>query len=423
MAITPVSNRYKGFIFDGENSRSYGVYVTDVEVFGAPKRDVEMLAIPGRNGAYALDKGRFENIEVKYICAIGADTESDFNDAMSDFRCMLASRKGYKRLTDEINTGEYRMAVFSDGVDVASLNKKTGTFDVVFDCKPQRFLTVGETGTAYSSGDTITNPTLFESHPLLECDGYGTVAVNGEEMEITLDPLGHVILWNGNTWIGGDYNITLDTSKYRTGDHIVIKGFGSGEPTTEISIPVYPKAVEKPITSISISETPPTYSGYTTYTTGIGATGYRVRVVPPQNGFTAGTAGNKTQSVTITGTYDDNGVSTSFTVTYQLKYAYNGSTTIAVTQTATTSTPDIGHGGQVKVGEIYVDSTKTALGHNIYIDLDIGEAYYIDGGSVISLNNSVSIPAELPVLNPGANTITYDNTFNTVKVTPRWWEV
>lgn len=156
MAITTVNARYEGFIFDGQNSRNYGVYVTDVEVFGAPVRNVEMIQIPGRNGAYALDNGFYENIQVTYKCAMGCESQADFNAGISAFRNMLASRIGYKRLEDEINTDEYRMACFHGGISVPTLNKDTATFDVVFDCKPQRFLKSGET--AVTIGGDVTNP-------------------------------------------------------------------------------------------------------------------------------------------------------------------------------------------------------------------------------------------------------------------------
>ena len=113
MAITTVNPRYEGFIFDGENSRDYGIYVQNVKVFGAPTRDVEMISIPGRDGEFALDKGRFNNIQVVYTCAFGTNSQTDFNTGVSDFRNWLASRKGYKRLEDEINTTEYSIKLCS----------------------------------------------------------------------------------------------------------------------------------------------------------------------------------------------------------------------------------------------------------------------------------------------------------------------
>ena len=108
MAIAPTGEMFKELIFDGVSSRDFGVYITGEAVFDAPKRDVEMIAIPGRNGEYALDRGRFENIDVKYPAGIFADSEEDFARAISDFRNFLCSRSNYCRLEDTYNEDEFR---------------------------------------------------------------------------------------------------------------------------------------------------------------------------------------------------------------------------------------------------------------------------------------------------------------------------
>ena len=59
----------------------------------------------------------------------------------------------------------------------------------------------------------------------------------------------------------------------------------------------------------------------------------------------------------------------------------------------------------------------------MYIDLDIGEAYKIEGNEPVSVNDAVVLPAELPTLSPGTNTITFDNTITQLKIVPRWWRV
>ncbi len=134
MAVAPTGAIYKALKFDNVSSRTYGVYITGEAVYNAPERDVEMITIPGRNGTFALDNGRFENIEVSYPAGIYADTEADFRQAISDFRNFLCSRKGYVRLQDEYNPDEYRMAVYKSGLDVTPAMLRAGEFNIVFDC-------------------------------------------------------------------------------------------------------------------------------------------------------------------------------------------------------------------------------------------------------------------------------------------------
>ena len=164
MAVVPTGEIFKTLTFDGQSSGDYGVYITGEAVYNAPARDVEMVTIPGRNGQLALDKGRFENIEVSYPAGIFADNEADFAQAVSDFRNFLASRSGYCRLEDDYNPNEYRMAVYKSGLEVDPKLLRAGEFDIVFNCKPQRWLkdgetavTIGEWGeTETASGDIVT---------------------------------------------------------------------------------------------------------------------------------------------------------------------------------------------------------------------------------------------------------------------------
>ena len=83
---------FNSFTFDGESSLKHGVYITGEAVYNAPERAVEMISIPGRNGAIALDQGRFENIEVTYQAGSFGSSQGEFATIMRAFRNVLASR-------------------------------------------------------------------------------------------------------------------------------------------------------------------------------------------------------------------------------------------------------------------------------------------------------------------------------------------
>lgn len=633
MAITTVNARYEGFIFDGQNSRNYGVYVTDVEVFGAPVRNVEMIQIPGRNGAYALDNGFYENIQVTYKCAMGCDSQADFNDGIAAFRNMLASRTGYKRLEDEINTSEYRLALFKGGMTVPTINKESATFDVVFDCKPQRFLKSGETAvtiggdvtnpqtksgsivsiesdggdkvtslvaqitpvqagsgdpsptnvrpitgwtavnvivsptTTASDGTTTTtalgrtvyggtvdivtgaltvtwvaarigalawgynssgnyfytssvskkagafnilsdiyatatvddvtrmgdyhikgsaannnvfvtdsryttvadfktandqlyiyvevatpqtynlttqevellagqnnvwadtgdisityghdpnklvNPTLYNAHPLLAftASGAGTININNDTISVTNQPIGDIVLANVVKLESGESVTWTDTSRYITGDAIRID-----------SIP----AVQTTVVMDSYS-----YANYTNYisdnmdylsTTSTSRGMLVTHSIPTPPQYVAGTAKSDTYSATVINKvkHKTTGDIVDCTINISINIAYDGANNITVTNTVSTS---IGTASTaVTINTVIVNSTKSSLGGTAYVDLDIGEAYAIDGGAVVSINDSVSIGAALPVLDVGSNTVSKTGSVANLKVTPRWWQL
>lgn len=172
MAVKPVpkNDLFNGLNFDGIDSRDYGVYISGPAVYNAPERDVEEIEIPGRNGSYMLDKGRFRNIAVTYPAGLAGGTESDFAQGIRAFRNAIASKKGYCKLTDDYNPNEYRMAVYASGLDVEVIARRAGKFDIVFNAKPQRFLLSGEVPVILG-GSVKNEKTVSGSIVTIESDG------------------------------------------------------------------------------------------------------------------------------------------------------------------------------------------------------------------------------------------------------------
>ena len=711
MAVERTGAIYKSLFFDGEDSRDYGVYITGEAVFNAPEREVEMISIPGRNGQLALDKGRFENIEVTYPAGIYADTEADFAEAISNFRNLLCSRRGYVRLQDEYHPDEYRMAVYKNGLEVENALLKAGEFDIVFDCKPQRYLTSGEepitmgdwknvetvsgdivqidnsrevlnvkslsvslepiqSGSGTPSPDNIRpisgrtecvtevcgsnlfgglpfaqkmgevtypndysldteNKTFTFSHPIgsggdywqtlfskfnstqataiitysntannaclrfkytdgtysaislanssgaktaivvssnasknvaeigldYYSDGKTTVyydesgvfegvltadqfePYHGQTYTTTLgrtvyggtieqvsgqltDEMGYIASYNGESigepWLSdrdeyvagttpsigaevvytlatpqtyqltpqevellvGDNNvwsegeITLEYGELITGvDNptlfdasplLEITGFGdlefnghtitiSGEYIGQVNTG---KSIVVPNTYSDIDESisdnfqyanvgdeiniPFTtvwvlYGGTNTFTninisssgdfpnplSQVGTTKVGLSIDYFPITFNYQTARTLTGSVQVTG----NVGGTAFTVNTNITLAYDGANTISAQITHTISTSVIKVMSRLSAGAITYNSTQSTLGNPLYIDCDLGEAYKIEGGTLVSINNGVNLGSDLPTLAPGANTITFDNPITDLKVVPRWWKI
>lgn len=168
--------------FDGVDSRDYGVYISGQGAFNAPARAYEFLQVPGRNGALIGNEKRLENIEVTYPAFI----YTNFKRAVAGWRNFLLSRNGYCRLIDTYNPEEYRMAAYVGAFDVEATQKNdAGQFDLVFNCKPQRYLISGENVMTFTSAGRIYNPTQFEARPLLRVYGTGTVGIGNNAITIT----------------------------------------------------------------------------------------------------------------------------------------------------------------------------------------------------------------------------------------------
>ena len=426
MAIAPTGAIYKSLIFDGEYSRTYGVYITGEAVYNAPERDVEMITIAGRSGSFALDNGRFENITVTYPAGIFADNETDFAQAISDFRNFLCSKQGYCRLEDEYNPNEYRMAIYKSGLEVDTAQMRAGEFNITFECKPQRWLTSGETAVTVANNGTLTNPTLFESSPLLQVWGDGTLVVNGYEVELESVVLGEIILQD-STQAYQTKTFTIPQGNVNNGDTITvnISSIGGTVILTKTA------ASFNGSTTASSSDSSASFLT-TTYRTADTSSKvsiqYQTRV--DDIVITAGTDKTTTNTLTITVSKAVSGVTVTgtFTITQRVVYtASAGTIDFSVSVSKVVSDPSKAVADYlapiIKIESIKANSTVSALGSPTYIDCDLGEAYMIENGSMVSLNQYIDLGSDLPVLASGTNTFTMDNTITELKVTPRWWKV
>lgn len=424
MGVRPnTGNTFKGFTFDGIDSKTYGVYITQEAAYGAPERDVEMISIAGRNGEYALDKGRFLNTTVTYKAGITATDEASFAAAIRDFRNALVSRRGYCRLEDDYNTDEYRLAVYKSGLEVSARDiLKAGEFTISFDCQPQRFLKSGETAVSLTSGDTLTNPTLFESSPVFNVEGGGSILFNGEEViDVLFDTVGEITFAESvQTGIGGGGEpFNIDNTLIKAGDDIIIDW-------PSITFEVWQNGY---------------YEDNVTGITNVNATGANVNTsrgyVSDGHGyvtvqhydilFSAGTASTITESVTFTVAYTDLGASRTYNATCGITFAYDGASTLTISA----STPNIDEETtplyfwppKLTTERIYGNSTVGNYDGVITIDCGIGLSYLTYNGVKIPYDKNIEMDKGLPQIATGTTTVTFSNDFSSMSIIPNWWRV
>ena len=436
MAVIKTGAIFKTLRFGSVDSGNFGIYITGSAVYNAPERAVERVSVPGRNGALILDQGHFENVSVTYPAGTFAASQGEFSANLAEFRNAVLSQLGYQRLEDDYNTGEYRMANASAGFEAEpSKNGIAGEFELVFDCKPQRFLTAGESETTIAaSGDAITNPTLFESEPLLVLDGYGKVAFNGYEMEVFDSGIGAVTIAENAQMNAGmladevpTWVFNYNTDAFKTGDTITVSG---------LKIMWMASVASGNYTMDWTSITPSGDTQYADYVRKLRTAYQQLYVNFVDFSLQVGT--NATIQIAYSSTIGAyprsgspaDGKSESWTGTATVTHdATAGTITVTFASTLNLAEFNADHAWYqfqivtMDVTRIGGTSTKPTVSDPIYIDTEIGEAYTFRGGEQVSLNSSVSIGAELPRLAPGANTVTFDNTFDSVKIVPRWWQL
>ena len=172
----------KYFTFGSIDCRTYGVHISGSGTFNAPARAYENIAVPGRNGDLLSQNTRLQNVLLTYPAGIVSGTKAN----LEGLRSALLSVVGYARLTDTYHPDEFRLAVYKGPFSVDMVRDlSAGQFDITFECKPQRFLTSGETVTTVTANTAISNPTPFDARPLLRVYGYGTLKVGSTTVTIT----------------------------------------------------------------------------------------------------------------------------------------------------------------------------------------------------------------------------------------------
>lgn len=170
------------FIFDEVNSGDYGVYVGNSGIYKSPEREITDVIIPGRNGSLTRDEKRFNNVVLPYSCYVVEDAPQNFK-ALQE---ILFSSASYRRLEDSMDPEFYRMARIHAEADfdiISSLHKQ-GTFQIEFDCLPQRFYKSGEIAVEVIASSTLVNPSKFTALPVIRIYGYGIVNVG--DVQITI---------------------------------------------------------------------------------------------------------------------------------------------------------------------------------------------------------------------------------------------
>lgn len=227
-------------IYGGKAFSDFQAFHDASQTFQSGEKEYEFFAIPGRSGDLTINKKRFANRNIPFNCFIREDFVKNF----SDLRAYLYSCSGYKKLEYSQDAEYYRMAVFTGGIEpVTGTYNKSGMFTVVFNCKPQRYLKLGDKAFSVASGQTIAmkNPTRFGSYPLIDVTGTGTFVVNNVLFTLLQNTsVVHIDFERQEAWEDGGVNRNRDL----TLSEIDFPTIPSGQSTisaTGCSLKVYPR--------------------------------------------------------------------------------------------------------------------------------------------------------------------------------------
>lgn len=160
--------------FGGISLASLGAFFDGSRVFVKPEKEVEFVQVAGRNGDLSFSNNRYSNTEIVFNCFIRDDFAGRFAEIINSF----SSLDGYQVLTYTTEPDIFREAQFVGGIEAetGSFNK-FGQFELVFNCKPQKFYTNGNTFQTIETDASIYNPYNMIARPIFRVTGSGTLTL------------------------------------------------------------------------------------------------------------------------------------------------------------------------------------------------------------------------------------------------------
>lgn len=466
--------------FDGIDAKDHGILISGEGTFDAPARVYEMVEVPGRNGAVAIDQGRYENIEITYPAGVWGEDPQTFRERLAAYRSELGARIGYKRLEDTYHPDEFRMGIFSDAIEVEPSGYNTaGKFEVVFNCKPQRFLKSGEAKIDVSGSrrhEVSGNPITFikDSYTIIHSfTGYIFPApinqgIPSPATPARVTPLDVVTLDVNGTEYAMDFpNTNEGDAKYMSAQVDLTNGLVTGGAVIyEITGTEAISAVDvygTTVFDITLDNLPPIDTTAAKCTRFVWS-----GLLVPGNLECALYGGN-----TLRVRYDELGGNVDYFRAMLSNWAlteplaiYGPLTTYSAdvlptspTFPNTTDTVTLTHADVIfpkpdmelditavvmltnptpfrayplveitGTGTVTIGDTTLTISSNanppIYLDCELMEAYSIVGGVITSANSQISMSNHIfPSLPPGASVIQASSGITGLKVTPRWWRL
>lgn len=166
-------------IFNGISTEDLGLIIQAPPKYTFPAKDLSKSHVPGRNGDIILDNYCYNNVDRTYSIASVFRPGTNFIANSEKILRWLTEPSGYCRLEDTYDPAVYRMAMFSSNGSLSNYYDEATSIDVTFNCKPQRFLKLGEEKTDYSGSEiTIQNPTGESALPLITVTGLPKTSEN-----------------------------------------------------------------------------------------------------------------------------------------------------------------------------------------------------------------------------------------------------
>lgn len=170
------------FTWKGRNSYDYyGIVINKKPPLVKPERNVEEIAIPGRDGDLTIDYGTYKSITFPMTCTF-LDNVSGIS--IDDIVTWL---DGYDNLILSWQSDRQYKAKLINRIDIAQSLETYGEFPLIFKAQPFGYSTNNYVNTFSSTPCSIFNGCTKDSRPVIKIYGSGTIdlIINSNTVHLT----------------------------------------------------------------------------------------------------------------------------------------------------------------------------------------------------------------------------------------------
>jgi phage-related protein len=197
-----LSEKHKIWL-DGVSNADIGLTLQEPFRLYAPVPNVTTVTIPGRNGDLHYYDGSYQNRRGEVSAYLLQ--EEEVVKSFVPLHNWMFGKNGYRRLEIDHDPDHFLMARVKNGADIIPRINKLSSFILSFDCKPQRYLKIGEEAIAFEKNEgveiekVIENPTLYPAKPLYKITGTGSGYFAIGENAAILNSMDGVLYYDAET--------------------------------------------------------------------------------------------------------------------------------------------------------------------------------------------------------------------------------
>ncbi|WP_427814283.1 phage tail protein [Enterococcus sp. 22-H-5-01] len=230
-------NKMPYFQFRGRRSNEFNMVIRHDMEFVLPETTLDFTEVDGRSSDIIFDRGRLKDIEKTFPVRIYKESDTTIAAQLRNIAGWLYLSHEYLPLLFSGYGEYYYKALGYKTITIKDESKNWVDVDFTFKCQPYVFRLDGEDERDVSSGQSITNPELFTSLPIVTLNKTSSatdsnIYINGQQFRIAKEAGIGIITMdceNGIAYKEGGVNVSKQCFLNTEGYHPLILQPGKNE--------------------------------------------------------------------------------------------------------------------------------------------------------------------------------------------------